>query len=192
MEIDISVFDKNNVIDTCSIWNILSSTKLYSTIISIIKVLSLTEYVVYESLYKPRKTNKESDKLLKMILAKEIDKKCFQIFKISIEDLQDIGILKNRKKFGKGEISSIAFAKKSRISFLTEDQNARKFSKNVVGVNTQTTPHLLGWLFFEGYLLDGDLHQIITEHKAMDGKLENYFKEVFLEAMRCKLLKTKS
>lgn len=190
MNIDITKFNKENVVDTCSIWNILSSNRFYSVAIDIVKEFAITEYVVYEALFKKRTSMNSSDKILKTRLEKEISIKKFKVYGISIADLQEVEILNNRRNLGKGEISSIAFAKKTgKLSFITEDQSARKFSREIVKVNTQTTSHILGWLFFEGYLLDGDLQYIVDEHKSFNGPLEKYFKEVYEEAYRCKLMK---
>lgn len=190
MNIDITKFNKDNVVDTCSIWNILSSSRFYSVAIGIVKEFALTEYVVYEALFKERTSVNASDKILKTRLEKEISIKKFKVYRISIADLQEVEILKNRRNLGKGEISSIAFAKKTgKLSFITEDQSARKFSRDIVKVSTQTTSHILGWLFFEGYLLDGDLQHIIDEHNSFNRPLEKYYRIVYEEAYRCKLMK---
>jgi hypothetical protein len=47
----------------------------------------------------------------------------------------------------------------------------------------QTTAHLLGWLFFESFLSDGDLNRIIDEHKNYNGKLEVYFVVIYNRAL---------
>ncbi len=52
----------------------------------------------------------------------------------------------------------------------------------------QTTPHLLGWLFFQGGLSDVDKDVIIAEHKRLGGNLEQFYEEVYREAMRCRLI----
>jgi len=190
MNIDITKFSKDNVVDTCSIWNIISCVKFYTITIDIVTQFALTEYVVYEALYKERKSENPLEEKLKIKLRKEIDLKNFKVYNISIADLQEVEILKNRKNLGMGEISSIAFAKKSKnLCFLTDDQNARKFSSDIVKVNTQTTSHLLGWLFYDGHLLDGDLQDIIDDHNSFNRPLEKYFKEVYEVALSFKLMK---
>jgi hypothetical protein len=52
----------------------------------------------------------------------------------------------------------------------------------------QTTPHLLGWLLFEGRLTDWDKDDIVAEHKRLGGILEQFYSDVYQEAMRCRLM----
>jgi len=48
----------------------------------------------------------------------------------------------------------------------------------------QTTPHLLGWLFFANFLSDSDLPTIINEHeKKYNRKLAKYFTEMYYRAL---------
>jgi len=47
----------------------------------------------------------------------------------------------------------------------------------------QTTPHLLGWLFFTNFLSDSDLNPIIDEHKKLNRPLEKYFIEMYKRAL---------
>ena len=61
MRIDVTHFKLYNVIDTCSIWNILSSPILdLKADLSGCK-FCMTQFVKYESLYKKRKKEKRSD-----------------------------------------------------------------------------------------------------------------------------------
>ena len=59
-------------------------------------------------------------------MQKEISQKRFTAYNITIDDLQEIDVLNSRKKLGKGELSSIVFAKKTRQAFLTDNTRARK------------------------------------------------------------------
>lgn len=80
------------------------------------------------------------------------------------------------------------FAKKTRQSFLTDDQGARKVSEEYIGLpSTQTTPQLFGWLTFSGKILDSEKDIIIMQHKNVDGILEKYFQEIYLEALELRL-----
>jgi hypothetical protein len=118
---------------------------------------------------------------------KENGRKKFESFSLSIEDLQEIEILRNRKNLGKGELSSIVFALKTKQAFLTDDQRARKLAAKVMKDRVvQTTPHLFGWLFFRGLLLDSDRVTIIQEHTSYDRPLAPYFEELYYEALRCR------
>lgn len=113
----------------------------------------------------------------------------FVTYPLDISDLQTIDLLERRKRLGKGELSSIAFALKTRQAFLTDDQTARKLADEVIqGSVTQTTPHLLGWLFFKSFLTNGEKNSIIKEHQEMKRPLTEYFECAYSEACRCRLM----
>jgi len=191
--IDVTKFSKHNIIDTCAIWNVLSSVELYRATMRASINFYCSEFVIYECLYRHRTTNKEEDKKLQQILLEERKKDLFLSFKLDIEDLQLVNILQTRKKLGLGEISSIALAIKTKQAFLTDDQRARKLAMSVQeGTIVQTVPQMFGWLFFVGILIDGDKDVIITQHQEMNGILTKYFIQTYMEACRCRLIATPS
>jgi predicted nucleic acid-binding protein len=150
---------------------------------------SCTRYVQYECLNKQRKIRKPEDVRLRKKLQNEIDKSRFNTFSISIDDLQSIMNLEQRKALSKGELSSIVFAQKTRQAFLTDDKGARKLSEYFIGLeNTQTIPHLFGWLSYIRKILDADKSAIIQEHEYNGGQLRRYFEEVFGEAQKLLLI----
>jgi hypothetical protein len=119
----------------------------------------------------------------------DAQKNDFKSYPLDITDLQTIEILENRKRLGKGELSSIAFALKTRQAFLTDDQKARNLAKQVLQDKmSQTTPHLVGWLFFHSHLTDSDKSIVIREHTDMERPLARYFEDMYLEACRCRLM----
>ena len=148
MAIDCSQFHLVNVIDTCAIWNVLSS-KCLATAAKLARChFSATRFVYYEALYKPRKAPTNEDVELQDRLRRERATGFFGDCSLDIGDLQEVDILEKRMRVGKGELSSIAFAKKARLAFMTDDQKARRLASAVVGSSrVQTTPHLFGWLF---------------------------------------------
>ncbi|MGZ8218321.1 hypothetical protein [Methylomagnum sp.] len=185
MEINISRFAKTSVIDTCAIWHILSSTKLVSAVKASNAHFAATAFVYYEALYKPRSAPTREDIELQQKLREERLLGFFGDCSIDISDLQEVGILEKRKRLGKGELSSIAFAKKTGLAFMTDDQKARKLGKSIIGKDQiQTTPHLFGWLFYMGYLESSDKLDIINQHESHGGKLRQYFEEAYKEAKR--------
>ncbi|MDZ8064453.1 MAG: hypothetical protein RMY64_02265 [Nostoc sp. DedQUE08] len=176
MVIDPSNFHKYNVIDTCAIWNILSSKLLYTTANNAGCVFSCTYFVYYECLHKPRKNPKPAEIELQNRFRQEYENGKFKYYHLTIEDLQDVEILQARKKKDKGELASIAFAKKTRQAFLTDDRGAKKLAAQTINSKMiQTTPHLLAWLIFVNYLSDSDLQPIISEHKKSERPLEEHF-----------------
>lgn len=181
---DPSKFHKLNVVDSCAIWNILSSQLLYTTAYSVSCSFCCTDFVYYECLYKPRTKVKNEDVALQALLRQQIQDGKFKNYHLDIEDLQEIEVLQKRKNLGKGELASIAFAKKTYQAFLTDDRGARNLAEEVITHQmVQTTAHLLGWLFFESFLSDGDLNGIINEHKQYNGKLEEYFVVMYRRAL---------
>ena len=183
MRINIKSFIPYNIIDTCSVWHLLSSDRLYNMAKTNGCYFSCTSYVFYECLYKPRKVGKEADLRLVDKLKKKQNEFYSQSYSISIDDLQSIITLEQRKALSKGELSSIVFAKKTRQAFLTDDQAARKLSESYLEyTHTQTTPHLFGWLSYNQKILDNDKTFIIQEHEANGGELSKYFEEVFNKA----------
>lgn len=188
MPVDPSTFHRLNVTDACAVWNVLSSKRLHATAISVGCSFSLTGFVRYECLVKPRSNISEEDKELQQRLEDARSKGQFRDFLLDIQDLQEIEVLERRKKLGKGELSSIAFAKRTRQAFLTDDQKARKLAEQTIEEKmVQTTPHLFGWLIFEGVLSDGDKDFIIKEHEDMGGELSDYLQILYERALYFKL-----
>lgn len=176
------------VADTCAVWNVLSSAVLHRVCVGSGFEFAITEFVLYECLHKPRR-EKTSDKRLQERLRAARDQNQFKSYSLSVEDLQDVAILEQRKRVSKGELSSLAFAQKVRLSVQTDDQRARKLAALVLTEDrVQTTPHVLGWLFFEGRLADGDLACIVEEHESFERPLRRFFDQMYHEAMRCRLL----
>ncbi|MCG9892794.1 MAG: hypothetical protein MH252_17180 [Thermosynechococcaceae cyanobacterium MS004] len=183
-ERDPSRFHKLNVVDSCAIWNIISSQLLRTRAYFAECSFCCTDFVYYECLYKPRTKAKSEDIALQNLLRQEMEDGRFQHYPLDIEDLQEIGLLQKRKKLGKGELASIAYAKKTPLAFLTDDRGARNLAEEVLTHHkVQTTAHLLGWLFFESLLSDSDLNRIIDEHKKYNGKLEKYFIVMYERAL---------
>lgn len=183
-ERDPSKFHKLNVVDACAIWNIISSQLLRTTAYSANCSFCCTDFVYYECLYKPRPRVKPEDVALQALLRQEMQDGKFKSYHLDIEDLQEIEVLQKRKNLGKGELASIAFAKKTHQAVLTDDRGARNLAEEVINHHmVQTTAHLLGWLFFECFLSDSDLKEIIKQHKEYNGNLEKYFRVMYHRAL---------
>ncbi len=181
---DPSSFHLLNVVDSCAVWNIISSNLLKSTAYSAGCHFCCTDFVYYECLHKPRKQIKSEDFVLKERLQKEIGDEKFKNYHLDIEDLQEVEILEKRKNLGKGELASIVFAKKTRQAFLTDDGGARNLAEEVMHQKlVQTTAHLLGWLFFANFLGDSDYNIIVNEHIEQNGNLEKHFQIMYHRAL---------
>lgn len=175
MEIDPSSFHPVNIADTCTVWNVLSSQRLFSAAKAAGCHFCMTAFVYYECLVKKRGVLKETDRALMERLQKAQRHGDFDVQASTIDDLQRVAQLEQRKKLGKGELSSIAFAMKISQAVMTDDQRARKLAYDVGHAPVQTTPHLLAWLFFTGRLSEGDKGTIFQQHVEMGQVLKPHF-----------------
>jgi len=195
-KLDPSQFYLYNVVDTCSIWNILSSKTLYEASISAGAKCSFccTDFVYYECMTKPRKSiTPEELELQRRLLAAIEHREQFKNHHLDIEDLQEVEVLRKRKNLGKGELTSIIFAKKTRQAFMTDEKDARKLAEQIItDGKVQTTPHLLGWLFYKNILIDSDKEIIIKEHakfrKEKRGNLSEFFNIMYRRAYEYQLM----
>lgn len=187
MAIDPSKFHLVNVADTCSVWNVLSSARLHSAAREAHCEFCITSFVRYECLVKPRKVPTEADQELRRRLTVEQERGGFQVHSCGIEDLQELAVLRDRRRLGMGEISSIAFAMKIRHAVITDDQKARRLAESAGHGLVQTTPHLFAWLIFTGRLGDADHNIVATQHMDLDGDLAPHFQAAYGLALQCRL-----
>jgi hypothetical protein len=189
MPIDPSQFGRHNVVDTCAVWNVLSSLCLHSASVSAGCTFCVTGFVNYECLHKPRKRHSDYDAELQQRLRQAQGQGSFRPYMLSIEDLQDVEVLQNRKRLSKGELSSIVFARKTRQALLSDDRKARRLADDVLGrARSQTTPLLFGWLIYNRSLGDGDKDLVVAQHEAVGRPLRRYLEEAYLEALRCRAM----
>jgi hypothetical protein len=186
--IDPSQFERSNVADTCSVWNVLTSRVLHEAAKSARVELCMTEFVRYECLHKPGQDRPERH-VLQARLRREMKSGAITAYSLEVEDLQEIAILENRRRLSKGELSSIVLAKKTRQAFMTDDRKAANLASAVLSrEKIQSTPHLFAWLFFTGLLLDCDKGLIVSQFAELKRNLEPHFENAYMEAMRCKLM----
>jgi hypothetical protein len=189
MAIDVSKFHRHNVADACAVWNVLSSLLFFSRAKENGVSFVCTRFVVYECLIKQRQKNTENDLILQSRLRQAQKQSDFAVYPLDVSDLQMVAILENRKKLGKGELSSIALAMKIRQAFLTDDQKARKLAAIVMdSPGAQTTPHLFGWLVFINAISDSEKQIVVDEHGRLGRPLKSHFEDTYLEALRCRLM----
>ncbi len=187
MAIDPSHFHLINVADTCSVWNVLSSTRLYSAAKEARCDFCITTFVSYECLLKPRKSINAAEQQLMDKLKKEQSNGAFKPQSCGIGDLQSIQVLESRKRLGKGELSSIAFAMKIGQAFITDDIKARKLAEDSGHKFTQTTPHLFAWLIFTNRLNDSDATTVISQHVDAGRQLKQHLEKANELALQCRL-----
>lgn len=187
MTIDPSKFHLTNVVDTCAVWNILSSPCLNAATKAAQCHFCVTSFVQYECLTKQRKSILSCEQTLMDRLRTEQKRGAFQIHSCSINDLHNIAILEKRKKLGKGELSSIAFAMRIHQGFLTDDKKARQLAMDSGHQHAQTTPHLFSWLIFTGRLGDSDKDKVIAQHIEAGRHIAQHLETAYHMALQCKL-----
>lgn len=175
--------------DSCAVQNLLSSRTLHSACQRHGLQFVVTRYCLYECLDKPRKVELPGDLEIQRRLRDARDHGLFESHELTIEDLQEAAIIRLRRRVGAGELSTIALAKRFGIGVQTDDDKAEKLAIEVLSLDqVQSTPHVLGWLYFHGHLLDHELSTIVAEHRAVGRSIASRFEEAHLEACRVKLL----
>ncbi|PQP83255.1 hypothetical protein C0Q44_00540 [Paenibacillus sp. PCH8] len=191
MNLKLYNFQKIYITDTCSVWNILSSDCLYQASLNANFTFWITPFILYECLTKERKTVTPEDSRLKKKLIDERNNGNFKnIPAVSIEDLQKLNVVENRKRLSKGELTAVAVANQfSELGFITDDKGARTMAEKVLGEGrVKTTPLLLGNLFFHEYLNGSDIDIIMRQHQenvhSKKGNLSQYFGSAYSSAIQ--------
>jgi hypothetical protein len=190
--IDVSKFRLSNVGDTCSIWNMLSSRLLWSTARGMGVTICCTQFVKYECLHKPGQARPERIEMQARV-RREIETGNLICCSIELEDLQDIRLLSARKKVSTGELSSMVFAKRTGQAFLSDDRKARTLAATTMEKDfIQSTPHLVGWLYFRWKLQDSDKDQITADLQRLNRTLHPHLDNAYEEGCRCRLMSMNS
>lgn len=189
MTIDIAKFNKINVIDSCAIWNVLSCDLFFLRAFEYQCNFIVTGYVEYECLVKARAVPSKMDDEIKTKFRRLLTSGKFSRQTLTIEDIQEVEVMRASKKLGRGELASIAYAKKIGQSVLTDDRKARTYAKEILGSDrAQTTPHLFGHLILKNLITETEVEGIIQDHNACGRPLEKYFRECFLYALQIRLM----
>ncbi len=179
-------------IDTCAVWNILSSRTLTVAAKGQNRHFLLAEYVRYECLVKPRKPS-ESGRSLRTKLREELALgRHFSAFSLAVDDLRElVASVGPIRRFHNGELAALALATKLGNGFLTDDRAARTLGENLLGASrVRTTPHLVGWLVYCRQLTDGDIPTIIADNAAFrgeNGRLGGFIQKCYEHAMGLRL-----
>ena len=106
---------------------------------------------------------------------------------IDLEDLQQVEVLRSRKRLSMGELSVLVFASKTKQAMFTDDKGAKKLAiTHLEADEVQSTPHLIAWLYFTSLLADGDVAQIKGELASLSRYLDPHLDDFYLEAQRCR------
>lgn len=124
MNFDPAIFHRVNVADTCTVWNVLASRRLLNSAHTAGCAFCITVFVQYEALSKPRRNPSTIELGMQESLRREMGRGRFQAHPCTIQDLQSIELLENRRRLGKGELSTLALAIRMRQAFITDDDKA--------------------------------------------------------------------
>jgi hypothetical protein len=187
MTFDPTQFSISSVVDTCSVWNMLSSRKLYQAVKSSKRHFCITPMVLYECSKRPSSSNEDNEMINRFEQARENEN--FPIQGCDLDDLASLVRIAPRG-LGSGELSCIAVAYKIRsIGLMTDDKKARLFANRKLNLTVETTPKLYGWLHYHQHLTDGDHTDVINEHQLYESRpLSTYFKKAYEEAARYRLM----
>lgn len=189
MAIDPTKFSMMAVSDTCAVWNMLSSRKLFQAAKDAKVHFCITQMVLFECIFKPRTIiTPEKQELITRFKKAQRDG-YFPIQGCELDDLVELA-RQAPNGLGSGEMSCIAMAYRIRsIAFMTDEWKARKFAENQLSLMVETTPKLYAWLHYKQHLSDGDHAEIINEHENYEKMpLTRFFHEAYEEALRCRLM----
>ncbi len=187
MNFDPARFASVSVVDTCAVWNILSSDRLNQAAIQAQRYFCITPVVLYECLQKRRPNITPEQELLMNRLRGERERGRFPIQECSLEDLLTISA-KAPGRLGSGELSCIATAYRIRsIAVMTDEKLARKYAHDTLGLEIETTPRLYGYLHYYMHLTEVDHDEVIKEHERFERRpLSQFFTQTFEGATRCR------
>jgi len=174
---DYTKFARGNTADSCALWNLFSSPSFYASSRAAGCYYCITRFVQYE-LFTKQSTGKGQDySRLKLGLNNEISAGSITLANIEINDLQDAQVLARSRHNSMGEISSMLFARKSRLAFLSDDGWAMKFATALRDAPTvQSTPHLVGWLVYQNALTEsgvaGNVGELASYGRSLHGRYE--------------------
>lgn len=189
MALDPTRFAPVSVADTCSVWNMLSSRKLYQAAVNAKLHFCVTGMVLYECLQKPRSFSSPERTEMMQRLERARQEGAFPCQPCSLDDLADTFRIAPRG-LGSGELSCIAVAYRVRsIAFMTDERQARHVASRQFGLEVETTPKLYAWLHYHQHLGGGDHEDVIREHESYESRpLTRFLREAYEEAMRCRLM----
>lgn len=111
---------------------------------------------------------------------------------LTIDDLQElIGVARRLgvdRRLGYGEMASAALARHLRQAVLTDNKRDFRAIGELVDGRLQTTPRLLGWLYLDGGLTDGEVKDVIEQHRKSGGQMAEVYERAHYEACEKRLM----
>jgi hypothetical protein len=150
--------------------------------------MSSTRFVKYECLHKRGANSPEWIELRKRLLMR-VSANEIMFCDIELEDLQEVASLEARLAISKGELSCIAWAKRTVQSFFSDDKKAKLLAGSVLDDESiQDTPHLCAWLCIHGSIHEHDEVQIKADLKSLNRPLDPHISNAFRRALEIRLM----
>lgn len=181
-------FNKNSVIDSCSVKNLVSTNTLYQAAQREKCQFIISNFIEYELLYRERKhidsLTEDRIKELDQLIKEKIHKGEMPKYDIDISDLFDPLIRNHSSLRSRGEITAIILARKFNIGMVTDDIKAQNFAKqNLTDDRVESIPSLFGWLLYNKKLYDSDKDKIISEQKYYYRSQEKQLERMYRVAL---------
>lgn len=172
--------------DACSIQNVCASRAFLSKSVSAGFEYSIPEYALYEAVRKPlKRANKAIDNQRAYIM-KQINAGKIRIAKLTIDDLQEMLILRGDKpSLGNGELACIVYSKNKPLAVLTDDKTARNYTKRLFGQDKAfETAEIIAFMVFNHIITDGECMDIIDDEKLNNTNMDVPYLEAYNQALR--------
>jgi predicted nucleic acid-binding protein len=176
------------VADTCSVWNVLSSRRLFRSARAANRHFVITPVVLYEcQQIVKREPNSQRTELLARFNAARSEG-AFTAQGCEIEDL--LAVSRSAPLgLSSGELSCMAVAYKVRTAFMTDDRQARRYAEQAMQLIVITTPKLYAWLHYHRHLLDSDHDDVVREHEQYERRpLSKFLREAYEVALQYRLM----
>ena len=182
-----------NVTDTCAIWNVVGSATLFKAARKSGLYFIITNTVYYECFVKSKGTAPSAEhEELRIRLRENIHRGDVSRIDLTIDDLQElIGVARRLgvdRRLGYGEMASAALARHLGQAVLTDNKRDFRAIGELVDGRLQTTPRLLGWLYLDGGLTDGEVKDVIEQHRKSGGQMAEVYERAHYEACEKRLM----
>lgn len=189
MAIDPRSCSRMLVTDTCSIWNMLSARKLFSSAILARLHFSITPMVEFECLYNAGNAGSGEQEELQSRFRAARSRGELTIQPCDLESLIEVA-RRAPVGLGSGELSCIATVFRiSTMAVLTDDKQARYHAEQRLSLPVETTPKIYAWLHYSRHLSDGDHGDIICEHERYERRpLTKFLNLAYESALQFRLM----
>lgn len=192
---DFTTFNKNSVIDTCSLLTLVSSRKLDIASKTEKCYFAITDFIEYELLYKTRNIDNNDLKLrraeLDQAVIRKLDTGEINKFALTISDLHAPLFARHNKARSRGELTAIVLAEKFNIGFVTDDFGAQKIAKRELGKErVDSICSFISWLYYNNKLIDSDINEIISDQEQHGRGQEKQFRKAYMDGLEVRMMQS--